>query len=338
MKIYSYSDATYSSADGLFNEGSPIQFIRGFSEFYKKYHLDEVCIFYSEKQDAYIPVRVFKIKMFRFAQILHAPIKDNVELSADQQQTFFDELLDYLKKQNICERLIQPHPFGIMLTVPSGSQSCPFGTYINHLQKFNEDELLFSFDPKYRKAVNAAEKGGAKVRMGWAQFDDFYSLYKQTTLRAGIHCDPIEYFETLYKCLGDNHLDIGVVYDNEQPIGSILMLYTHYAALCTHAGSGGESKLYGAMKLLHYEMMNRMKQRGVLKYDLVGVRIGSNNEKLEGVFRFKKGFGGTLKEGYLWKTDIAPFKTKIFDLLMKVKSGKGEEMRDIIDQENHLNN
>ena len=171
------------------------------------------------------------------------------------------------------------------------------------------------------------------MKFGWSEFENFYNLYQQTTTRANIHCDAMDYFETIHRCVGDKHVDFGVVYDNNQPIGSIMMLFTKYAALCTHAGSGGESKLYGAMKMLHYEMMKRMKARGVLYYDLVGVRIGSSNESLEGVFRFKKGFGGELKQGFLWKMDIDSIKTKAYDLLIKLKGGDAKQHLDIIDQE-----
>lgn len=332
MEIFSYTDQTYPSPDGFFSADSPVQFLKGFSDFYKIFHHNDVYFFHSEKLKANLPLRHFKVKVFQFGQILHAPVKNNVELNEYEQKQFFLELIAYLKNNHFCDRLIQPHPFGIMLSVPEGAQSCAFGTYINYLQEHTNEELLFTYDPKYRKAINAAAKGGADVRFGWKELESFYHLYTLTTSRAGIHCDSINYFETLYKCLGDEHLQCGVVYDNNQPIGAIIMLYSKYAALCTHAGSGGESKLYGAMKLLHYEMMKRMKVLGVKYYDLVGVRIESNNESLEGVFRFKKGFGGILKEGYLWKTDIASFKSRLYDLLLKIKGNKNETV-DIIDQE-----
>ncbi len=335
MKVYSYLNKSDLEINQLFSKDSPLQFQQGFSLFYQRYHGNEVKILYSEKFNAYIPIRYFKLKVFHFGQLLHAPIRENVELSAAEQQLFFEELVGFLKKEQTVERLIQPHPFGISKAVPQGAQSCPFGTYINHLDQLSEEEILFSFDPKYRKSANNAEKNSAVTKFGWEYFDDFYNLYQQTTSRAGIHCDPVSYFSTLRECLGDDQMEIGVVYDQGQPIGSLLLLYTRYGALCTHAGSGGESKLYGAMKLLHYDAMKRLKQKGVRLYDLVGVRINSNNEALEGIFRFKKGFGGELKEGYLWKIDIAPVRTKVFDLMMRLKNKNAASIRDIIDEESN---
>lgn len=333
MKVYSYTDPNEINPENIFSDESPLQFQKGFSLFYQNYMNSEVKILYSENLNAFIPVRYFKLKVFRFAQILHAPVINDMELEASMQQQFFEELVSFHREQQLCQRFIQPHPYGILKAVPAGAQSCPFGTYINQLDTMTDTELLHSFDPKYRKSVNHAEKNGAIIRFGRDQFSAFHDLYKQTTARAGIHCDPVAYFDALYKYLGQDNIEIGVVYDQEQPIGAILLLYTKYAALCTHAGSGGESKLYGGMKLLHYKMMQHLKAKGVKVYDLVGVRINSNNEALEGIFRFKKGFGGALKEGYLWKMDIAPVQTKVFDLMMKIRYRT--TMRDIIDEESN---
>ncbi|MEP7262890.1 MAG: peptidoglycan bridge formation glycyltransferase FemA/FemB family protein [Bacteroidota bacterium] len=334
MKIYSYTDKSNRSPENIFSIDSPLQFQKGFSVFYQKYFNNEVKILHSERFNAFIPIRYFKLKVFHFAQILHAPVCNNVELDAETQQLFFEDLVEYHIKHELCQRFIQPHPYGILKAVPRGAQSCPFGTYINHLDKMNDEELLFSFDPKYRKSVNHAEKNGAVTRFGRDQFDVFYQLYKQTTERAGIHCDTVAYFDALYKHLGEEYIEVGVVYDQDQPIGGIFLLNTNYSALCTHAGSGGESKLYGGMKMLHYQMMLRLKKRGVRLYDLVGVRINSNNESLEGIFRFKKGFGGDLKEGYLWKMDIAPVKSRVFDMMMKLRY-RSNATRDIIDEESN---
>jgi hypothetical protein len=332
MKIYSYSNPAHLPAEGSFTNESPVQFLKGFSEFYKEYHGNEVSILYSESLDAWIPVRYQRIRMFRFAQILHAPINANNELEPGEQQQFFEELVRFHRDRQLCQRFIQPHPYGILKAVPAGAQACPFGTYIHHLDQLTDDGILQSFDQKYRKSVNHALKNGAVIRFGNECFQDFYKLYSETTRRAGIHCDPTSYFDSLIRCLGPEHTEISVVYDGDVPVGAIFMLYSNYAALCTHAGSGGETKLYGAMKLLHYETMKRLKSKGVRLYDLVGVRINSNNDALEGIFRFKKGFGGELKEGYLWKMDIAPVQTKVFDLMMRLRN-RNRTIKDIIDEE-----
>ena len=81
-------------------------------------------------------------------------------------------------------------------------------------------------------------------------------------------------------------------------------------------------------------MMKHLKQLGVKRYDLVGVRLKNNDPALEGIFRFKKGFGGDLKTGYLWKTDLNPLEAKLYDYLVRFKNRNKKPAKDIIDQIN----
>jgi lipid II:glycine glycyltransferase (peptidoglycan interpeptide bridge formation enzyme) len=251
------------------------------------------------------------------------------ELEAIPQKEFFNELISFIEKQNLCDRLIQSHPCGIVKAVPEHAVSCAFGTYINDLAHQTDEDIYKNLNEKYRQAVGAAAKGGAVIKYGKEVLNDFYILYSNTMKKAGISAESFDYFESLYKYLGSSSVETAVVYDKDQPIGSLLAMYSNYAAFVTHAGSGGNSKLYGAVKFLHYEMMKAMKARGVKRYDLVGVRLGKIPPALEGVFRFKKGFGGELKEGFLWKKDVHPGKIKVYDLLMRLR---GTKSADIIDQ------
>lgn len=315
----------------------PVQFSKGYAEFYKSFHNEEIIYVSHSGLNAYMPVRKVKGRWLKMGQILHAPVRNAEELSKEEQSKFYKDLLLFLKKEKIFDRLIQPHPSGIMLSKPDNVPYCDFGTYLNYLQEHDPEALLYTYDPKYRKAVQHSIKNGGRTEFGKEQLPVFFELYKRTTERAGIHCDSYEYFEKLYHCLGNEHVDIGVIYDDNNPIGAILMIYSRYAALCTHAGSSGtESKLYGGMKHLHYDMMLRMKNRGVKLYDLVGVRLHSTNPSLEGIFRFKKGFGGILKEGFLWKADINSRPAGIYDWLQRIRAGKHAQFKDIIDQERPL--
>ena len=169
------------------------------------------------------------------------------------------------------------------------------------------------------------------MKFGEEVHKDFYFLYSMTTQRAGIHQDTQKYIDDCRKYLGNENTLTAVVYDRDQPIGAIFINYSKHTSLCTHAGSVGTSKLYGGIKYLHYETMKKLRDIGVQKYDLVGVRIGSHHEALEGVFRFKKGFGGNLKEGFLWKMDLANTTIKVYDLIQKIKNR--DIKTDIIDQE-----
>lgn len=313
------------------NNDSPFQFLPELSTFYKEYSDEKVNIIFSEKLNAYMPIRQFSSHFVKFIQILHAPINHNTELNSEEQLVFFNEFIEFCQTSNLCQRIVQPHPYGILASTPKGSRFCEFGTYIIDLASQTIEEIFKQFHPKYQKAISHTERAGGVVKFGADVLDDFYKCYTHTMSKVGMCSENIQYFKSYYKYLGADHVTPGVVYDNENPVGGIFIVHTKYAALCTHAGSMGETKLYGSMKYLHYEMIKQMKSIGVEKYDLVGVRIGNNDPALEGVFRFKKGFGGVLKKGYLWKIDIDPLKTRVYDFLLKLRH-PNNRFKDIIDQ------
>lgn len=335
MKLFSYTDQEFPSPPAFLDDDRwPVQLSPGFARFYHEYYDGDILLVHDSETDAWLPFHRIINRLARFGQILHAPVRYFEELDGEKQHYFFNKLLRFMAHEEVIHRFIQPHPFGMMLSKPDDCKAVKFGTYVTDFTVVSDDhQLLYSFDPKYRKAVQHSIKNGGRVEFGCSAYKDFYKLYECTAQRTGMYQDSQEYFSLLREFVGEDHTETGVVYDGDTPIGGIFMLYSQYSALCTHAGSGGESKLYGGMKHLHYEMMRRMRDKGVKKYDLVGVRIGGRNPALEGVFRFKRGFGGTLKEGYLWKADIEGMHLRIYDMMQRFKNPNLKP--DIIDQESN---
>lgn len=290
-------------------------------------------IVYEPSLAAYLPLRIYKRLVFRFGQILHAPVANGEELQQKDQLVFFNLMLMNMRRVNICDRLVQPHPFGILGALPHNTSYCEFGTYITELSRLNNNEIFESINDKYKKAIKHAINNKGVVRTGWENFDTFYPILESTLNKAGIGVECKEYFLRLHDFLGDKYSTLAVVYDQDRLIGGAVFLHSRYAAYCTHAANINETKLYGAMKLLHYEMMLHFKAQNVKRYDLVGVRLHNDNPSLEGIFRFKKGFGGKLKTGYLWKTDIRPAKLKVYDWIQQVRRRRNK-IKDIIDQVN----
>lgn len=313
----------------------PFQFLSSFSRFHLNYYQYPVNIVYDEKLDAFMPLRMMDFKFFHPAQILFAPMRNSVELNEDEQLDFFERLIKALYFRGHCERLIQPHPYSILAAVPSGSSFCEFGTYIVDLENQTEDQIFSRFHPKYQKAVNHSIKNNATIKIGRNTLSDFFKVYKATMQRVNISHDRFVFFQMLNSFLGDDNTCSAVAYDKGIPISGIFIIYSKYSAFLTHAGTDGDSKLYGAAKLLNFEMMKYLKSKGVKRYDFVGVRIHNKNPELEGIFRFKKGFGGDLKSGYLWKLDLMPMKARVYDTMVKLRS-KGKNVTDIIDQLNEF--
>ncbi len=333
MKLLNHLNPADHKILARIDDNWPFQFLSEFSRFHLHFFREPVKIAYDEQMQAFMPLRFTDLKLFAPAQILFAPVRDAVELGPEEQLQYFEKLIIMLEKKDNCERLMQPQPYGILAARPPMAKYCEFGTYIIDLENQSEEQIFNKFHPKYQKAVNHSIKNGAIIKLGKETLNDFFTVYKSTMDYAGLHSDSLDYFSSMYKYLGENRVLSAVVYDQNEPVSGIFVIYTRYSAFLTHAGTQGESKLYGAAKLLNFEVMKFLKQRGVKKYDFVGVRLKNNNPTLEGIFRFKKGFGGDLKTGYLWKIDLLPMKAKAYDTIVKVWTG-GNRVTDIIDQIN----
>lgn len=333
MQYLNHENPEHSALLARINNDWPIQFLPEYTRFIGRKRSEELVIVYNHSLNAYMPMRLYRSSFFKFGQILHAPVCETEELQQRDQLVFFNLLMMDLRSKSLCDRLVQPHPYGILSALPPNTRYCEFGTYITDLLRLNNDEIFACISDKYQKAIKHSKKNGAVVRIGWDQFDNFYPLLKNTMQKAQIEVDPVDYFHDLRTYLGDNFSTVAVVYDGEHPVGGAFFIHSKYAAYCTHAGSSTKTKLYGAMKLLHFEMMLHFKSQQVKKYDLVGVRINNANPALEGIFKFKKGFGGDLKTGYLWKADLHKNKLKVFDWLQQLR-GHHISQRDIIDQVN----
>jgi lipid II:glycine glycyltransferase (peptidoglycan interpeptide bridge formation enzyme) len=334
MIVYSYINKLLPSAKGLFNDLWPLPFHEELANYNFNSSEVDTLIFYDKQVNAYMPIRYIKVKLLKFGQVQYAPLRDGELLSKEEEQLFLDHFIAYCKKKHLFHHLIQSHPSGFTRSFPNNSAYCEFGSYVTDLSIYDDELLLNSYDTKYKKAISHSIKNGAVVKFGLDQLTQFYTLYQYSISKAKIYCDSYSSIHSLVSCLGEKKCEIGVVYDGEQAVGAILIQYTNHTAYVTHAGMAGKSKLYGAVKFLHYEMMKRLRDKNVKYYDFVGVRINNKTEALDGIFRFKKGFGGKLNSGYLWKIDLNTSIMKVYNKIYDFRFKDLPQMKDIIDQEN----
>ena len=308
----------------------PFQFSKAYADFIKHQFGNEVLYF--EKNKIIVPFEVIGRSFFKQIKLLAPPYRNNQAIGSEELQSFLGDLQSTLINSGDFMRIIQSHPMAFTTQKPSKSIYCEFGTYITNLQNKSDEEILNSFDSKYKKAVQHSIKNGGLVIIANTTLSEFYEVYLKTCQRANIYCDSLTYFQNLISYLPDNTTS-AIIKDTEgKTIGTAFFIFDKHTCYCTHAGSIPGSKLYGSMKHLHYEVMKWMRDRNVMHYDLTGVRINSSNETLQGIFNFKKGFGGELKQGYLWKADLIKWKCFLYDGLLFIKS-RGKLHKDIIDQE-----
>ncbi len=323
-----------TNREGLNNLSSftffPLPFSKVYADFIKHQFGNEVIYF--EKNNIVVPLEVIGRRFFQQIKLLAPPYRYEKEVEVNELKSYLNDLYQTLKNTGDFMRIIQPHPMAFTSEKPSNSNYCAFGTYITNLQNKTDEDLLNSFDNKYKKAVQHSINNGGTVIINNNVLQDFYTVYLNTCKRANIYYDSLTYFKNLMSYLPNNTVT-AIINDAEGiTIGTAFFIFDEHTCYCAHAGSVSGSKLYGGMKHLHFEVMKWMRDKFVKQYDLTGVRINSSNETLQGIFKFKKGFGGELKQGYLWKADLIKWKCLLYDLLVLIKS-KGKKHKDIIDQE-----
>lgn len=235
--------------------------------------------------------------------------------SIEEEKLFLISVVQYVRKKMKVD-FLESINTSIFNTYPDESIYCKFGSYIIDLSK-SEDELFSGLHSKHRNVIRKAQKDGLEVLYGNEYMFDCYNLINETFARQGVLAPKIEYIKRLAK-LNDN-VSFVIVKLNDKIEGCAILLWNkEHSCYYLHGGSVQNSH-GGAMNLLHWETMLRMKANGVKYYDFVGGRINpEEGSRLEGIQRFKSRFGGDFRIGYLWKLRISKCKTSIYFILLKI--------------------
>ena len=272
-----------------------------------------------------LPFVVKKRYIFRYVQFQSNTIKlCNHE---DKEKEFLNLLVKKLIEEKKFDFISQPKTNAVFTTFPDGAIISPFGTYIIDLS-LDEEILWKSIHSKHKNVIKRAIKNNVIVLFGKDLFNDAYETIFKTLKRNSLSMIKKEKLLKLYETNSKNFL-IGCSYLNNKPQSAVIILFDKIKGYYFWGGTN-ENLTLGANNLLHWEVIKKLKSLGVKYYDFVGARIEARDERLIGIQRFKKRFGATLKEGYLWKYPIKEWKYNLFYLLYKIRTKKG----DIIDQEN----
>lgn len=340
MKILRYGK-NYQEIKKLLidQEEYPFPFTREYHAFLQE--KGQQAFFITDSEGAILPISISSKIGLKIGILLHPPMKNYKRLSIENEHNFLENLIHYIKANKICHHVVQPPNYAIFHSYPINSEYCDFGTFFIDMQRMTENELFLNLKSKYRQAIRAALRKQVVLKFGKSELDPFYMLYEATMKRSNLSYASFEHFRMLLENLTEDHIQCGVAYINDQPVGAQFTVYTHYAGYVLHAASADNIPVRGAIKYLHWENIRLLKQKNVKRFDFVGARLSDvSGTKLEGIQRFKKGFGCHLESGYLWKMDIDPMASHLIEDLVKMKFlvlGKSKK-QDIIDQENNILN
>ncbi len=169
--------------------------------------------------------------------------------------------------------------------------------YRLYFQGRGEEEILAGFTQMTRRNIRKAQKAGVEIEVaGKEGLDDFTRLMQVTGERDGFSTRPKAYFEGMLDALGDHCRLYLAMYQGKAIAGAVT---TNYAGKTCYIYGASDNEHRDVMpnQLMQWEMIRWALETGCTVYDFQGVSGNlSEDNPLYGLYRFKKGFGGTLDE------------------------------------------
>jgi hypothetical protein len=270
----------------------------------------------------YTVVRKPGVRMIRFrleTTALHQ------ELSEAEEKSFLDDVIAHFRATG-ADMVIPSGNTALFRTYPAGAMAAPYGTFVNDLTQ-TEEALMSAVRKTYRNNIRRAEKAGVQIKSGTEYLDAAYHLVADTLKRSDVGFKTYDEFKDTVASLGDT-LKIFVAEYEGVVQGALVSPFSEHTAYNWYCGSRPEPVL-GSMHLLHWEAMRQFRALGVQRFNFQGVRINpEKGSKQEGIMNYKKGFGGALVQGYMWKYRLHALKWAAYSMAVRLLQGG-----DVVDQE-----
>lgn len=182
----------------------------------------------------------------------------------------------------------------------------------------SEADWLARMKQKTRYNIRLAEKKEVVVRAS-EDVDAFYRLMEVTGARDGFGVHSREYFQQAYQHFHSQGMGVLLMAEFEgRPLAGLMAFARGSRAWYFYGASNDEERSRMPTYLLQWEAMRWAKARGCQEYDLWGVpdadeetlegSFSGRSDGLWGVYRFKRGFGGTLlRSAGAWDRAYLPF-------------------------------
>ncbi len=168
----------------------------------------------------------------------------------------------------------------------------------------SEEEILARMKQKTRYNIRLAIKKGVTVRP-WEDLDAFHAMMQITGQRDGFGVHTAAYYRRAWELFRSAGLGELLVAEFEgQPLAALMVFARGRRAWYVYGASSDRHRHLMPTYLVQWEAMRWARARGAVEYDLWGVpdedettleaQFESRHEGLWGVYRFKRGFGGSL--------------------------------------------
>jgi hypothetical protein len=265
---------------------------------------------------------IFRMVRFRVETI---PVAQGFDVS--DEKAFLNGTIEYFRSIGT-DMVIPATTNTIFRTYPDGADAAPYGSYIIELSQ-SEDFLWRDVAKISRQNIGTAIKSGVTIRAGAEYIDASYALVRETFKRSKLPFLSHEAFKRYVAGLGEYGKVMVADYQGTVQ-SSTVYAFSNHCAYAVYGGNLAETH-QGTMKLLQWEAMRLFQKLGVKRFDFVGARVDpEKGSKQEAINSFKRRFGATLKQGYMWKYPLRPLKYSLYGLASRFRSGG-----DIVDAERH---
>lgn len=158
---------------------------------------------------------------------------------------------------------------------------------------------MLTFKPDYRNRIRKAPKKGVEVKIcGKEALDDFVRIMAETGERDGFSTRPKEYFEQILDCMTDDARLYMAYYQGQAIAGTLAIKWGENVMKYQYGASSNAHRNVYPNYALQWAMIKWGMECNCKVYDFGGISgdCQNPNNPHYGLWRFKHGFGGYMKE------------------------------------------
>ncbi len=166
----------------------------------------------------------------------------------------------------------------------------------------DEEALLAGMKSKWRYNLRLAAKRGVSVESaGPGLLSRWYALYRETAARDRIAIHSEQYYRAVFEVAAATpdgpEIELLLAYHEGELLAGIVVGYYRGRATYLYGAASNRKRNLMPAYALQWEAMQRAKAAGMRVYDLFGIpRTSSDRHRMQGLYRFKTGFGGRIVE------------------------------------------
>lgn len=177
--------------------------------------------------------------------------------------------------------------------------SQPKYMYALDLKGKTPEELMKDFKSNTRGHIRKAEKMGVTVReLKKDELKIFKDITESTGERRGFEDKPLKYYEEMYDLFVPRHEALFLVAEADDiPLSAAMFML--YGDEVVYLFSGSDEKYmkdYNAQYELQWYMIKYAAEKKYRRYNFYGIHGLPDDAQKDGVYEFKKGFGGQVIE------------------------------------------